>query len=66
MTDFGIAKYEKDLNAGKFDSSGTPGYMAPEVMQREKYGETADFFAIGVICYELMLGKRPYIGKNRK
>lgn len=25
-----------------------------------------DFFALGVMCYEFMLGRRPYIGKNRK
>jgi serum/glucocorticoid-regulated kinase 2 len=29
LTDFGIAKYQKDIKVGKFDSSGTPGYMAP-------------------------------------
>ena len=27
---------------------------------------SVDFFAVGVITYELMMGQRPYIGKNRK
>jgi len=40
--------------------------MAPEVMQRKSHSYTADYFALGVITYELMLGKRPYLGANRK
>ena len=36
----------------KTDSSGTPGYMAPEVMIRQNHGPSVDFFAIGVIAYE--------------
>lgn len=40
--------------------------MAPEVMLRKSHSYTADYFALGVIAYELMLGKRPYLGANRK
>jgi serine/threonine protein kinase len=48
------------------DTSGTPGYMAPEVICRKNHSFAVDFFALGVMTYEFMLGKRPYIGKNRK
>lgn len=48
------------------DTSGTPGYMAPEVMCRQNHGIAADYFALGVIAYECMLGRRPYQGKTRK
>ena len=48
------------------ETSGTPGYMAPEVMKGLDHTKSVDFFAVGVITYELMMGKRPYIGKNRK
>ena len=48
------------------DTSGTPGYMAPEVMIRQNHGITVDYFALGIIAYEFMYGKRPYLGKNRK
>ena len=37
------------------DTCGTPGYSAPEVICRGNYGVSADYFAIGVIAYELML-----------
>lgn len=40
--------------------------MAPEVMCRQNHGVPADYFAVGVIAYECMFGRRPYIGKSRK
>jgi len=40
--------------------------LAPEVMCRQNHGVAVDYFAVGVIGYECMFGKRPYIGKNRK
>lgn len=48
------------------DTSGTPGYMAPEVMLRKSHSYTTDYFALGVIAYQMMLGRRPYVGANRK
>ena len=40
--------------------------MAPEVMCKQPHGIAVDYFAMGVIAYECMFGKRPYYGKNRK
>ena len=40
--------------------------MAPEVMCRQNHGVAVDYFAVGVIAYECMMGKRPYCGKNRQ
>jgi serine/threonine protein kinase len=64
ITDLGIARVWNPDNAK--DTSGTPGYMAPEVMCRQNHGVAVDYFAVGVIGYECMFGKRPYVGKNRK
>jgi len=64
ITDFGIAKKNKKDNSK--ETSGTPGYMAPEVLMGQNHSFTVDFFAIGVMGYEFMIGKRPYIGKNRR
>lgn len=57
ITDFGIARLKGD---GVEDSSGTPGYMAPEVMRRGTNSFEADYFALGVLIYEFMTGNRPY------
>lgn len=64
ITDFGIARVWVPDNAK--DTSGTPGYMAPEVMCRLNHGVSVDYFAVGVIVYEIMFGVRPYLGKSRK
>ena len=64
ITDFGIAKFKSKNN--KNETSGTPGYMAPEVMKGMNHTGSVDYFAVGVITYELMMGKRPYLGKSRK
>ena len=64
ITDFGIAKFYNKNNSS--DTSGTPGYMAPEVLAGKNHNHSVDYFAVGVIGYELMMGKRPYKGKNRK
>ena len=64
LTDFGIAIINNKDNSK--ESSGTAGYMAPEVMLQQGHSYPADFFALGVIGYEFMIGHRPYYGRNRK
>ena len=64
LTDFGIARTWSPNNSN--DTSGTPGYMAPEVTNAKPHGLVVDFWALGVIIYELMNGKRPYNGIHRK
>ena len=64
ITDFGIARVLSGDNSD--DTSGTPGYMAPEVMCRMNHSVAVDYFALGVILHEFMLRARPYNGKNRK
>ena len=66
LTDFGIAmEYHRGDN-GVVSASGTPGYMAPEAIINKPHDFCVDYFALGVIVYELMMGERPYQGKNRK
>lgn len=40
--------------------------MAPEVLLGQNHSFCVDYFAVGVIAYELAVGKRPYTGKDRK
>ena len=64
ITDFGVAKINEKDNSS--ETSGTPGYMAPEVILVLNHTFVSDFFALGVIGYEFMLGYRPYLGRSRK
>ena len=64
ITDFGIAKIQVTNN--NKETSGTPGYMSPEVLCGQNHTTVVDYFALGVMGYEFMMGIRPYLGTNRK
>ena len=51
-------------NINNTETSGTPGYMSPEVIIGHNHNQVADYFALGVLTYEFMMGKRPFTGKN--
>lgn len=57
LTDFGIARSE--LSKQSLDASGTPGYMAPEVLCKQVHSYEVDYYAVGIIAHELMLGRVP-------
>lgn len=63
ITDFGVSKQFTENNAK--NTSGTLGYMAPEVVFGQNHSFAVDHFAVGVVCYELMTGRRPYEGSAK-
>ena len=44
---------------------GTPGYMAPEQVMGHDVDKRADIYAMGVLTFEMLTGRLPYIGSNR-
>ena len=64
ITDLGISKIYHEDN--RKENSGTPGYMAPEVLFNKNHDYSVDYFALGVIGYEIIIRKRPYLGKDKK
>lgn len=61
ITDFGlskIAKFDKSSKQSKF--CGTPMYMAPEVIQNNKYNGKADVYSFGIIMYQVITGLNPF------
>ena len=66
LTDFGIAKiYNKNIDNYR-ENSGTIGYMAPEVLFNMNHDYRCDYYALGIIGYELMCLCRPFSFKSRK
>ena len=61
LTDFGIAKI---ISASNLTASGamvgTPSYMAPEQGMGQPGDERSDIYSLGVMLYQLMLGRLPY------
>jgi serine/threonine-protein kinase len=70
VLDFGVAKVtNKDLGAsgGKTQTGmmiGTPYYMSPEQTQAKEVDHRADLWAIAVIAFEIMTGRRPFTGES--
>lgn len=64
ISDFGIACKKNEKNYFN-EMSGTPGYMPPEVLSEQNFYYESDYFALGIICYELMMNDRPFNQKNR-
>jgi len=63
IADFGLSKIidqEKMMQT----ACGTPGYVAPEVLQAEGYGDEVDMWSIGVITYILLCGFPPFYSES--
>ena len=79
LTDFGLSKiglmslttnfYEKhiDKETKAFNDKqicGTPSYIAPEVILRQGYGKPVDWWSMGIILYEFLVGMPPFTGET--
>ena len=64
VTDFGFAK-AIDPSEKESMSLGTPLYMAPELACHEPYSFEVDIWALGVITHNILLGKPPFLGKDK-
>ena len=68
LLDFGLAAVREDKRNDNLDLTeegfvvGTPGYMAPEVIDGIGASERADLYALGAIMYEMLSGKPPFLG----
>lgn len=67
LVDFGMAKVlapeAPSLTVGD-KLFGTPEYMAPERARGQQVGPAADLYAVAVMAYEMLEGRRPFSGKN--
>jgi serine/threonine-protein kinase ULK/ATG1 len=64
ICDFGFAKYFGELNRMVKTCVGTPIYMSPQVLKQKPYTSKSDIWSLGVMYYELLFGKIPFLGKS--
>ena len=66
LTDFGLSKE----NVALFDQSksfvGSYAYLGPEIIKRQPHTRSIDWYLIGVLLYELIVGEPPYYNHNRE
>jgi len=65
IADFGFAKRVTEPNSLS-TQCGTPGYVAPEILEGHLYDEKADMWSIGVILYILLGGYPPFIENDQR
>ncbi|KAI1903323.1 hypothetical protein AGOR_G00026020 [Albula goreensis] len=66
LSDLGLAVElppDKDKTKGY---AGTPGFMAPELLQSKEYDYTVDYFTLGVTLYEMIAAKGPFRNRGEK
>jgi len=66
ITDFGLSRmHVKDHNEAK-SICGTPEYLAPEIIMKLGYGKPVDWWTLGSIIYEMLVGIPPFYTSNRQ
>jgi len=63
ISDFGLAKVNSDVMT---TACGTPGYVAPEILNGKGYGMAIDYWSIGVIIYVLLCGFPPFYEESNE
>ncbi|MBI2950395.1 MAG: serine/threonine protein kinase [Verrucomicrobia bacterium] len=64
LVDFDLAQPKPDKPRKSSDNPGTPAYMAPEQLLRQPFDHRVDIFAYGVSAYELLTGRKPFMGET--
>lgn len=64
ITDFGTADIlDEDITRTQ-SLMGTPQYIAPEILNRDPLTNQSDIYSVGILMYELLVGKAPFTGEK--
>ena len=66
LTDFGLSKEGVlDVNQGAKSFCGSVAYLAPEMLRKTGHGKSVDWYLLGVLLYEMLVGRPPYFSKQK-
>lgn len=66
ITDFGLSRMNVSSNTEARSICGTPEYLAPEIVMKLGYGKPVDWWTLGCIIYEMLVGMPPFFTNNRQ
>lgn len=66
LTDFGLCKENMSKNDLTRTVCGTPEYIAPEIILRQGHGLAVDWWSLGCIVYEMLVGQPPFYVEDRR
>ncbi|XP_060793119.1 serine/threonine-protein kinase Sgk2 isoform X2 [Neoarius graeffei] len=64
LTDFGLCKEGLEPEATTTTFCGTPEYLAPEVLRKEPYDRTVDWWCLGAVLYEMLFSLPPFYRRD--
>eukprot|EP00286_Rhodomonas_abbreviata_P026010 CAMPEP_0181291732 /NCGR_PEP_ID=MMETSP1101-20121128/2127_1 /TAXON_ID=46948 /ORGANISM="Rhodomonas abbreviata, Strain Caron Lab Isolate" /LENGTH=510 /DNA_ID=CAMNT_0023396149 /DNA_START=250 /DNA_END=1778 /DNA_ORIENTATION=+ len=65
VTDFGLSKDATDSQK-TYSMVGSPYYMAPEIILKQGHGQMVDWWSLGILIYEMLVGLPPFYNKNTR
>ena len=60
LTDFGLSKMINKQKEKAFTICGTPQYLAPEILSDDGYDDSVDWWSLGCVMFEMLVGKAPF------
>lgn len=65
LTDFGLSKEGLDVGQQSTSFCGSVAYLAPEMLKRIGHSKSIDWYLLGVLLYEMIVGVPPYFSTDR-
>ncbi len=66
LTDFGLSKEGVlEVSHGARSFCGSTAYLSPEMLKKAGHGKSVDWYLLGVLLYEMLVGKTPYFSDSK-